>query len=198
MQLSSWLQGIDPKGDLGDNITDAQSQLEIFERQYKQQKEKQDSLITRGKEINGVIDQLDQEMFGTKCVKVEVQEVVNKMVQKIEKERDRMIKEAGPHLNLLKECLQYHLLNQRSHNLNATLNQISSSLSRLVGVGHNLNDARSLEQSVKDTEETLQANIPFLSLFIEKFDYRKLLKMLKFSWNPLLTVLKKTAINLLL
>ena len=151
----SWLQGIDPKGELGDNISDAQLQLEIFERQYKQQNERQRNLILRGKEINGQIDHLDQEMFGSKCINTEIQKVVNNMVLKMEKERDRMIKEAEPHLNLLQECVQYYRLDQQYHNFNSTLNKISSSLSRLVGVGHNLNDAQTLDQSVKDIQDTL-------------------------------------------
>ena len=157
LQLNSWLQeSANTEVDLADNFSDAQLQLDIFERQYQQQKDSQELLITRGQEISNLIDQLDRDVFGCTMRDIKIRETLEKMVSKMEEGKAKMASEAGPRLVLLEECVQYHLLEQRSHKLNVTLNQVSASLSRLVGVGHNLEEARSLDQSVRDVEEKLE------------------------------------------
>lgn len=113
-------------------------------------------LIARGQDISNLIDQLDRDTFGHTMRDIKVRETLEKMVTKMEEGKAKMTSEAGPRLTLLEECVQYHLLEQRSHKLNVGLNQISASLSRLVGVGHNLEEAHSLDQSVRAVEEKFE------------------------------------------
>jgi thioesterase domain-containing protein len=165
IQLGSWLEGIDPKSDLADNITDAQLQFDIFKRQYNQHEETQEKLLQCGTSINDQIDQLDLEMFGSIDDNIDIKKAVNAVVKEMEEKRERLIKEASPYLNTLQEHVEYHLLDQRSHNLNLMLNQISSSLTKLTGIGQTLQEANSLEEFAK----TIQDKINVVSNDIEMF-----------------------------
>jgi hypothetical protein len=159
------LEGIDPKSDLADNITDAQLQFDIFKRQYNQHEETQEKLLQCGTSINDQIDQLDLEMFGSIDDNIDIKKAVNAVVKEMEEKRERLIKEASPYLNTLQEHVEYHLLDQRSHNLNLMLNQISSSLTKLTGIGQTLQEANSLEEFAK----TIQDKINVVSNDIEMF-----------------------------
>ena len=140
--------------ELSDNLSEAELQRDIFKRQYDQQTEESNSLIERGWEVNAKIGELDKKMFGKNVVTGRnVRDKLEITVVKVEKGKDSMLKKAEPQLTLLLQCVEYYTLEQTSRKLNDTFNQISSTLSKLVGIGRDLNEAQRLQESAQSVEE---------------------------------------------
>ena len=140
--------------ELSDNLSEAELQRDIFKRQYDQQMEESNSLIERGWEVNAKIGELDKKMFGKNVVTGQnVRDKLEITVVKVEKGKDSMLKKAEPQLTLLLQCVEYYTLEQTSRKLNDTFNQISSTLSKLVGIGRDLNEAQRLQESAQSVEE---------------------------------------------
>ena len=103
-----------------DNPIDAQLQLETFQRQYDQLNNSHEMLVARGRSIAKQINQLDLQLFGGFAGSdsgaihpaiMTVEELVRKM-EGSQKETDIV---AVPRLHWLQDCLQGHLLYQRSN-----------------------------------------------------------------------------------
>ena len=140
--------------ELSDNLSEAELQRDIFKRQYDQQMEESNSLIERGWKVNAKIGELDKKMFGENVVTGRnVREKLEITVVKVEKGKDNMLKKAEPQLTLLLQCVEYYTLEQTSRKLNDTFNQISSTLSKLVGIGRDLNVAQRLRESAQNVEQ---------------------------------------------
>lgn len=154
IQLDSWIQVSVSQVELSDNLSEAELQRDIFKRQYDQQTEESNSLIERGWEVNAKIGELDKKMFGKNVVTGRnVRDKLEVTVVKVEKGKDSMLKKAEPQLTLLLQCVEYYTLEQTSRKLNDTFNQISSTLSKLVGIGRDLNEAQRLQESAQSVEE---------------------------------------------
>lgn len=143
--------------EFADNFDDSETQLDTFKRQYTQHLEKQNELIEEGQAINSQILVLDGEMFDIHNP-LESHDVINAAVYNIKKAQTNMENEAGPHLKLLQECSQFHFLQQSSHKLTSTLNQLSQSLSQSVEACLKLEDVNTMEQNVKQIEDSLVVN----------------------------------------
>ena len=100
-----------------DNTMDAQLHLDAFQRQYNQLLTSHHDLVTMGRSIAKETEQLDMEMFGstvsghTHPVAGKVEELLGKM----ESSSTKMLTVAQPKLQQLKDCLQFHLLQQRAN-----------------------------------------------------------------------------------
>ena len=103
-----------------DNPIDAQLQLETFQRQYDQLNNSHEKLVARGRSIAKQTNQLDLQLFGSfpgsdsgaiHPVITTVEELVRRM--EVSHQETDMV--AVPRLHQLQDCLQGHLLYQRSN-----------------------------------------------------------------------------------
>ena len=99
-----------------DNTMDAQLHLDAFQRQYNQLLTSHHDLVTMGRSIAKETEQLDMEMFGS-TVSGHAHPVAGKvdgLLGKMESSSAKMLTVAQPKLQQLKDCLQFHLLQQRA------------------------------------------------------------------------------------
>lgn len=110
-----------------DNTMDAQLHLDAFQRQYDQFVSSHDELVARGRNIAKEIAQLDLVMFGgvNKGSTHPATFEVEKLVEKMESSSARMLKVASPRLQKLKDCLQFHLLQERANKVQEYIKRIS-------------------------------------------------------------------------
>ena len=66
---------------------------------------------------------------------------------------------ARPRLKQLRDCLDYHLLQQRAHTLTSALHTITTSISQVSPVGHSLSSAETVLQQQNNNHQKLQVRI---------------------------------------
>lgn len=96
---------------------DAQLQLDAFQRQYDQLVSSHDELVAMGRSVSKDIEQLDMEMFGSTATghAHPLTAKVEELIKKIDSSLETMLQVACPRLLQLKDCLQYHLLQQSAN-----------------------------------------------------------------------------------
>lgn len=100
-----------------ENTMDAQLHLDAFQRQYDQLVSSHDKLVAMGRSVSKDIEQLDSEMFGSRATghAHPLTFKVKELIEKMQSSMDRMLRVASPRLQQLKDCLQFHLLQQRAN-----------------------------------------------------------------------------------
>ena len=91
-----------------------QVQLECFQKGFDKIHSSHDELVSRGGAISKEIDQLDSSMFGPSDSTHPAVQSVKEHVAKLEASVRKMDSTAAPHLQQLKDCLQFHLLQERA------------------------------------------------------------------------------------
>ena len=100
-----------------DDITSCRSlqvQLECFQKGFDQIHSSHGELVSRGRAVSKEIEQLDSSMFGPSDAAHPAAKTVREHVEKLETTLQTMDSTAAPHLEQLKECLQFHLLQERA------------------------------------------------------------------------------------
>lgn len=117
IELESWTQEQEHvEWEPADNTMDAQLHLDAFQRQYNQLLTSHHDLVTMGRSIAKETEQLDMEMFGSTGSghAHPVAGRVDELLGKMESSSAKMMTAAQPKLQQLKDCLQFHLLQQRA------------------------------------------------------------------------------------
>ena len=118
VELESWTQEQENvEWEPADNTMDAQLHLDAFQRQYDQLVASHGELITRGRSIAKDTEQLDSEMFGssTHGSAHPVSVKVEGLLKRLDSLMSVMLGVATPRLGQRKDCLQFHLLQQRAN-----------------------------------------------------------------------------------
>ena len=103
-----------------DNPIDAQLQLETFQRQYDQLNNSHEKLVARGRSIAKQTNELDLQLFGgfagsdSGAIHPAIT-TVEGLIRKMEGSQRETDMVAVPRLHRLQDCLQGHLLHQRSN-----------------------------------------------------------------------------------
>ena len=100
-----------------ENTMDAQLHLDAFQRQYDTLLSSHDELVATGRSISKEIEQLDLEMFGSTATghAHPLTSKVEQLIERMKSSLEIMLRVASPKLQKLKDCLQYHLLQQRAN-----------------------------------------------------------------------------------
>ena len=118
VELESWTQEQEHvEWEPAENTMDAQLHLDAFQRQYDQLVSSHDELVTMGRSVSKDVEQLDSEMFGstTSSHAHPVTSKIEVLIAKLRSSMDKMLEVASPKLQQLKDCLQFHLLQQRAN-----------------------------------------------------------------------------------
>lgn len=154
--MQSWVQdNVNSNDELADNVTDAQTQYDKFKRDYFEQLEKQDELMKCGCDANCQIDELDEEIFGHKKQGDSHFQLSAAVVQ-LSNAKGKMTDKLGNHLKILEECVEYHLLHCRFHNLVNSLNQLNSSVTHSLKICLKFEDVAAMGEMSKDVDQKLQ------------------------------------------
>ena len=117
-ELLSWAQEKElTEWEPAENTMDAQLQLDAFQRQYDLLGSSNEELVARGRNIIEEINQSDVVMFGSTSTiyTLPTSAKVDELAVKLKDARTKMETVAGPKIEQLKDCLQYHLLQQRAN-----------------------------------------------------------------------------------
>ena len=109
-----------------DNTMDAQLHLDAFQRQYDQLVTSHDELVAMGRSIAKETEQLDSELFGRTTHPVGVK--VERFVERLESSVSKMHVVAAPRLQERKDCLQFHLLQQRANKVRVQAAEVKVTL----------------------------------------------------------------------
>ena len=118
VELESWTQEQEHvEWEPAENTMDAQLHLDAFQRQYDQLVSSHDELVAMGRSVSKDIEQLDSEMFGSTATGYAhpLTSKVEEFIEKMKSSMDKMLQIASPRLQQLKDCLQFHLLQQRAN-----------------------------------------------------------------------------------
>ena len=118
VELESWTQEQDHvEWEPAENTMDAQLHLDAFQRQYDQLVSSHAELVAMGRSVSKDIEQLDSEMFGSTATghTHPLTSKVEELIEKMKSSMDKMLQIASPRLQQLKDCLQFHLLQQRAN-----------------------------------------------------------------------------------
>lgn len=118
VELESWTQEQEHvEWEPAENTMDAQLHLDAFQRQYDQLVSSHDELVAMGRSVSKDVEQLDSEMFGsmTSSHAHPVTSKIEVLIEKLRSSMDKMLEVASPKLQQLKDCLQFHLLQQRAN-----------------------------------------------------------------------------------
>ena len=116
MQLEAWsAEQQQINWEPANEAMEAQLQLEGFEKHYNQLYSSHKELVTRGRETSWQIVQTDALLFSGTTHQATV--CVEEHVTKLELALRKMDDGCGPILQQFKDCLQFHLLQQRANNV---------------------------------------------------------------------------------
>ena len=85
--------------------------------------------------------------------------IVNELEVKMTEAGEALEAVARPRLKQLRDCLDYHLLQQRAHTLTSALHTITTSISQVSPVGHSLSSAETVLQQQNNNHQKLQVRI---------------------------------------
>lgn len=157
-QLDSWCsEQSQTELEPSSNTLDSQLQLDTLQGQYNDLFSTHNDIAIRARSVARETEQLDSIMFGstpgpTHPVVVIVDELEVKMTEAGEK-LEGVVR---PRLKQLKDCLDYHLLQQRAHTLTSALHTITTSISLVSPVGHSLSSAETVLQQQNNNHQKLQ------------------------------------------